>query len=202
MNTVICVAAGLSSRMGAFKPLLPLGDQTIIRTLIMRYRSCGIDQVILVTGHNADQLEEHVRDLGVLCRRNIRYAVSDMFESVKLGVHAYLAEGKEPSSDDRIFVTPSDIPLVKKSTVTTLLTAVGEACIPTTYGRKGHPLCLARHLLDDILSYTGNEGLQGALRALDVNLTTVPVDDPGILVDADTPDDYARLQQLFVEIYE
>lgn len=202
MNTVICVAAGLSSRMGAFKPLLPLGGQTIIRTLIERYRSCGIDQVILITGHNADLLEEHVRDLGILFRRNECYAESDMFRSVKLGIGACLDEDGAPSDDDRIFITPCDIPLVSTHTIDALLAASGDACVPTVNGKQGHPLCLSRRVLERIVAYEGDGGLRGALRSLSLEPVSVPVDDPGILVDADTPEDYAQLQQLFSALYE
>ena len=201
MHTLICVAAGLSSRMGSFKPLLPLGEQTIIRMLIERYRSCGIDQVILVTGHNADLLEEHVRDLNVLCCRNEQYATSDMFQSVKVGIRTYLAEAAMQAEGDRVLITPCDIPLVSAQTVELLLNAVGDICVPVSDGKQGHPLCLSRHVLIQILAYRGDDGLRGALRALNLAITQIPVDDPGILVDSDTPEDYRQLQQLFSTVY-
>ena len=196
MNTVICVAAGLSSRMGSFKPLLPLGDATIIRTLIARYRSCGIGKIILVTGHNADLLEEHVHDLDIRCCRNENYASSDMFESVKIGIRTYLESGEAPRDDDRIFLTPGDIPLVKASTINALIEAAGDVCIPTMDGETGHPLRLSCRVLERILSYDGPSGLQGALRSIGADAMLIPVNDPGILVDADTPEDYEKLKQL------
>ena len=201
MDTLICAAAGLSSRMGAHKPLMPLGDQSIIRTLIGRYRSCGVNQVVLVTGHNADALEEHVRDLGVLCRRNERYAESDMLESIKIGIRTYLEEGASPSDGDRILFTPCDIPLVSETTITTLLASDSDLCAPTMDGKRGHPLRLPRRILDQILSYEGDCGLKGALDALGLAIATIPVDDPGILLDADTPEDYERLKELFQARY-
>lgn len=197
MNTVICVAAGLSSRMGAFKPLLPLGDRTIIRTLIATYRSCGINQVILVTGRDADLLEEHVRDLNVLCRRNEQFAETDMFQSVKLGIRTYLEEGEAPSEEDRILLTPCDIPLVNTHTISALLDAPDDVCVPVSGGKEGHPLCLSRRVLARILPYTGDGGLRGALRTLGSDVAAIPVDDPGMLLDADTPEDYEQLKRLF-----
>ncbi len=202
MDTVICAVAGLSSRMGQYKPLLPLGESTIIRTLIERYRSCGIEQVILVTGHNAELLEKHVADLGVRCYRNDRYATSDMLESVKIGLRAYLEEGESPCEDDRILLTPGDIPLVRASTVARVLEAEAETCAPTMDGMRGHPLRLSRRAVEQILPYEGDGGLKGALVALGIDVEPIPVDDPGILVDADTPQDYERLQALFRELYE
>ena len=196
MDTVICTAAGLSSRMGAFKPLLPLGDSTIIRTLIARYRTCGIEQVVLVTGRDAQLLEEHVRDLGVLCRRNAEFATSDMLRSVKIGIRAYLEDGAEPQDGDRVLLTPCDIPLVSTNTVKALLEAAGDICIPAMDGKTGHPLRLSRRVIERILPYEGPDGLQGALRALEEETVLVPVDDPGILIDADTPEDYEKLKRL------
>ena len=196
MDTVICVAAGLSSRMGAFKPLLPLGDATIIRTLIARYRSCGIGQIILVTGHNADLLEEHVSDLDIHCCRNENYASSDMFESVKIGIRTYLDIGDTTHGDNRVFLTPGDIPLIKPSTINALIEAEGDVCIPTMNGETGHPLRLSRRVLEQILSFDGPGGLQGALHSIGADAVLVPVDDPGILIDADTPEDYEKLRRL------
>lgn len=199
MNTVICAAAGLSSRMGAYKPLLPLGDSTIIRTLIARYRAAGVEQVVMVTGHNRDLLEEHVSDLHVLCRANVRYAESDMLQSVKTGVRAYLEEGEAPSDDDRVLITPCDIPLVGPSTIKALLESSNDICIPTSNGRRGHPICLSRRIVEQVLSYEGPDGLKGALDSTGLDAALVAVNDPGILVDADTPKDYEQLKQLLLD---
>ena len=196
MDTVICVVAGLSSRMGAFKPLLPLGETSIIRTLIGRYRACGIERIVLVTGHNAELLESHVGDLGVCCCRNARYAESDMLESVKVGIRFCLDSDAAPSSSDRIFLTPGDIPLVSTDTISALMDVSGDVVAPTMDGERGHPLRLARRTLEPILHYEGDGGLQGALRSLGFAITEMPVHDPGILLDADTPDDYEKLKRL------
>lgn len=196
MNTLICVAAGLSSRMGTFKPLLPLDDSTIIRTLITRYQSCGIEQIILVTGHNANLLEEHVSDLNILCRRNDSYSTSDMLESVKIGIRTCLAQDAKPSQDSRILLTPGDIPLVRTDTITKMLETTDDICMPTFGGKTGHPLRLSCRVLEPILAYEGEGGLRGALDSLSFDVATIPVDDPGILLDADTPEDYEALKHL------
>ena len=197
MDTVICVAAGLSSRMGNFKPLLPLGEQSIVRTLIAHYKAAGIQRFIMITGHNGDLLEDHVKDLGIICCRNERFAESDMFQSVKIGIRTYLDQGEKNAADDRILITPCDIPLVKTSTVAAVLDAPGDVCIPTVDGKKGHPLCLSSRILEQILAFEGDNGLQGALKSLGIEATKVPVDDWGSLLDADTPQDYERLLELF-----
>ena len=67
----VIAAAGLSSRMGAFKPMLEIGDTTAVRRIIAVLRSVGADPVVLVTGHRAEALEAHVADLDVHVKDNI-----------------------------------------------------------------------------------------------------------------------------------
>lgn len=56
----VLVAAGLSSRMGAFKPMLPFGDSTIALNVVTMLRQLKVDPVVVVTGHQAESLERHL----------------------------------------------------------------------------------------------------------------------------------------------
>ena len=98
-------AAGLSSRMGAFKPLLPLGPKAMIDHVIDTLTAGGVSQVIVVTGHNADLLEMHLKGRPVQTVFNAGYARNQMFDSVKLGL-AFLAD-----EYDGVYITPGDVPL-------------------------------------------------------------------------------------------
>ena len=64
MGAVI-VGAGLSSRMEAFKPLLPFEDTTIARHIVSMLKQIGADPVLMVTGYRAEELEEHLADTGI-----------------------------------------------------------------------------------------------------------------------------------------
>ena len=55
----ILLAAGRSRRMGAFKPLLPFGDSTVIESCIDNLRETPVDEIIVVAGHRADELQAH-----------------------------------------------------------------------------------------------------------------------------------------------
>lgn len=61
----IILAAGLSSRMGDFKPLLRLGQYSLVEHCVRTFRDAGVNSIILVTGHNADQLSAHDDELGL-----------------------------------------------------------------------------------------------------------------------------------------
>jgi CTP:molybdopterin cytidylyltransferase MocA len=81
----VILAAGLSSRMGDYKPLLPIGGESIVRRVIGAFRRAGVKTIVLVTGHRAEELERHVAPDGVVCLRNERYAESQMFDSARIG---------------------------------------------------------------------------------------------------------------------
>ena len=92
----LVAAAGLSTRMGAFKPMLALGEETLLRHGLRTLLQAGAHPVIVVTGRQAKLLEHSLSDLPVQCLYNPRYAQCQMFDSVKLGLAAL--EGREEAA--------------------------------------------------------------------------------------------------------
>ena len=82
----VLAAAGLSSRMKDFKPMLPFGGSTIAGHIVTMLKDMGISPVIVVTGYRAEELEAHLSYAGVRFVRNERYRETEMFDSVKLGL--------------------------------------------------------------------------------------------------------------------
>ena len=188
----LIVAAGLSSRMGSFKPMLKLGRLSLVQRVIDTLREAGAGPIALVTGYEAALLEAHVAGAGVVCLRNESYATTQMLDSIKIGLH-YLQ-----SKCDRVLLTPADIPLYTVETVRKLAVCEAHVAAPVYAGRKGHPLLLAGELIPYIEAYDGPGGLAGAIRAGGWTVATVAVDDEGILSDADTPEDFAALEALYL----
>jgi CTP:molybdopterin cytidylyltransferase MocA len=60
--SAILLAAGRSRRMGAFKPLLPFGDSTVIKSCLKHLRDAGVSEIAVVLGHRADELRQHLKD--------------------------------------------------------------------------------------------------------------------------------------------
>ena len=183
----VIVAAGLSSRMGEFKPLLPLGESTLIGTVIAAFRRAGADPIVLVTGHRAEELEAHVAGTGVHCIRNENYRTTDMFASAAIGM-AHIR-----SMCDQFFFTPGDVPLFSGATLHTLLACGAPLCKPVCGSKDGHPILIRCDLVDAILRSGGEGGLKGALDRCSTEMVSVPVDDTGTLYDADTPEAYRKL---------
>lgn len=183
----VIAAAGLSARMRDFKPLLCLGSSTIIRHTVDGLRAAGAERIVVVTGYQSAVLERHLQHPSVMFVKNERYAVSDMLTSIQLGLSAL---GEEA---ERVFVTPADIPLVARHTLETMLAENVQVVRPVYNGRGGHPLLLRSDAVERILSWHGEGGLKGLLNTGELEVKRVETGDPGILMDADTPQDYKQL---------
>lgn len=185
----VIVAAGMSSRMGDFKPMLNIGSISIAQRVVATLQQAGVTRIVVVTGFQADVLERHLNRQGVVFLRNEQYETTQMFDSAKIGL-AYLKD-----KCDMILFTPVDIPLFTVSTVKALVRSGHMLACPECGGETGHPVMISSGLVEKILEDSGCQGLQGALGRLDVPMVHVPVDDPGILQDADTPEDFESLLQ-------
>ena len=183
----VITAAGMSSRMGDFKPMLNIGSMSISKRIVATLRQAGVEKIVMVTGHNADELEHHLAGNGIVFLRNMDYEHTHMFDSAKIGLE-YLADKCE-----KILFTPIDIPLYTAATVTALLDSGAELACPVYEGQTGHPLLMSAYIAQKLLSDNGEDGMRGAIARCGVDMLEVIVDDEGILHDADTPQDYKKL---------
>lgn len=180
----VILAAGFSSRMGDFKPLMDLAGQTVLARCVGIFRDAGIVDVAVVTGHRALEVQAEVEKLGVSAIHNPAYELG-MFSSLRAAVSSL-------SGLDAFFLLPADIPLIRSATITALAdTYDGRIAYPCFKGERGHPPLIPASLIPKILGHDGQGGLKSLLEtcpSLDV-----PVWDRGILLDADTPDDFFAL---------
>jgi molybdenum cofactor cytidylyltransferase len=187
----IVLAAGYSSRMGAHKPLLPLGGATVLRAAIDTFRDVARD-VVVVAGHRAAELEPEVSPSGARLVHNPEFD-RGMFTSVVAGVRAL------PSGVDGAFVLPADIPFVRPHTARLMADAFArggpEIVHPVFHGRRGHPPLFSARVFRDILAGSDG-GLRRVLALHDARAIGLDVFDEGILVDLDTPDDRRRASEL------
>lgn len=183
----LVLAAGVSSRMGTFKPMLLVDGQTMIRRVVDMMRRAGAGPIVVVTGYQGERLERHLEGLDIRFIHNDCYYRTQMLDSLILGLEHLGEESR------RVLASPTDIPLVEDGTVSALLAAEGAFVRPLFHGAPGHPVVLARGLLPGLKAYSGGGGLKGAIEALGVEVTDVPVEDQGTALDSDTRDEYAAL---------
>lgn len=183
----VVVAAGRSARMGAFKPLLPFEDSTISLHIIHLLQQIGAEPIVVVTGYRAAQLERHLEHTGVRFIRNENLVETQMFDSFRIGVQALKDEC------ERVLLMPIDTPAIRVNTFRQVL-MIDADLVRTSYGGEpGHPIMVKREVLDRLFSYTGDQGLRGAMETSGIAITNLVVDDKGVNWDVDTQEEYQKL---------
>ncbi len=186
----IIIAAGYSSRMDGFKPLLKFKNSTTVERLIHTYHEAGIKDIYVVVGHKKEDIIDKIKDLEIDIVYNEAYD-EGMFTSVKKGVLALDAD------IDAFFMQPVDIPLIKEKTLQLIMdgyrTNNKGVVYPTFYGQKGHPPLIDCKYNSIILSSNGEGGLKRILGTLQEDSFYVPVFDNTILLDMDKKEDYEKL---------
>lgn len=188
----IVLAAGASSRMGRFKPLLPLGGVGALERSISVFRDAGIENVVVVLGCRANDLRPVVEGCGAQCIENPQWR-HGMYSSVVVGARA-LAEQVAGA-----FVLPADTPLVRSCTVLQLADVFKgtrkEIVYPMFAGRRGHPPLIGSAILRQIAAEASGP-LSAVLSAREGDSLDVPVADEAIHLDMDCPRDFEALQAM------
>jgi CTP:molybdopterin cytidylyltransferase MocA len=173
--------------------MMPIGDLTIAQRVVINFQEAGIKEIVVVTGYRSRQLRDSLEDFDITFVENNDYEHTDMFASAMLGLKRFM------KGYDRVLFCPVDIPFFMRETVEALLECSAPIVIPRCSGRKGHPISISSNLLPAILTYKGNRGLKGAIESCKAEIAYVDVNDPGILMDADTREDYERLVGFFMK---
>jgi molybdate transport repressor ModE-like protein len=189
----VIIAAGLSSRMGRFKPLLPIHKTSFIKNIIHTIRDAGIATIVVVTGYRCTDLEEHLLQDSVILVHNERFASSQMLDSICIGLR------KLQGKCSRVLITPADLPLVTVETYRKVLTQDADFVRPVFHKQAGHPVLLKQGLIPFLLDFKGSGGLRDAVESSSCSILNLVVDDPAIIMDADTPEDYSRLLRYYHE---
>jgi molybdenum cofactor cytidylyltransferase len=196
----IVPACGHSTRMGQPKLALPLGGQTVIERVVSTLRDGGVEHVVVVIGPHVPGLVPLARSAGadVLA---LDEPTPDMRATVERGLN-WFEEQRFPSPDDWWILAPADHPAFPASAVRELLAARSvphSIIIPTHNGRRGHPALLRWRHAAGIRALPVNVGINAYLRAHATETLKLPVNDPGILANLDTPEDYEHIRPRTVD---
>jgi len=190
----IILAAGLSSRLGWFKPLVSLGGETLVERAISLFRAGGLSEILVVVGHRRRELGPILRKSGVRIIENARFR-EGMFSSVSAGAREL------GSATAAFFVLPVDIPLVRTWTVRRLLAVheerPGSIVHPCFRGGRGHPPLIPSALVDAILGGPAAGGLRAVLARHEERAVNVEVPDGNILFDVNSPAQSEELVERF-----
>ncbi|WP_227764875.1 molybdenum cofactor cytidylyltransferase [Zhaonella formicivorans] len=187
---VVILAAGKASRMGRTKQLLPWGESTLLGSTIDLYTGAKVDEVIVVVGHCAAEIRAALKDKAVRWVENKAYE-QGMSTSLKAGIEA-LNDGVSA-----VLLALGDLPLLKKETIRCMLKIYKnnncKIVIPYYHNKRGNPVLISRELFPELLAIQGDQGAREVIKKYESQVYKLPVDDPGILQDVDTWEDYKRL---------
>jgi len=186
-------AAGLSSRMGAFKPLLPLGNGTVLSECIAAFQANHVKQIVVVTGNRAGEVGAEGLKAGVQVVHNPNFK-DGMYSSVLTGV------GMLDEDVAGFFMLPADIPLVRCETIGMLIDEFLKFPTSIIYPRflreRGHPPLIQSAIIPEIMNHDGVGGLRAILDRYEATARNLDVTDYGTLHDLDHPADYGVARTL------
>ena len=190
MNPVaaILLAAGQSRRMGAFKPLLPFGDKTVIECCIDYLREGGIENIVVVLGHRAEEVSNHLKNVTVAINPD---PDSEMGASIAAGVNS-ISEAR------CVMIALVDHPAVPAEVVSNLIEewkSGAQIVMPTWQDRGGHPVLVDLKFRHELLNLDHTGGLRAFFQNHQNELKRLSVDSPFIARDMDTWDDYRALYE-------
>ncbi len=180
--------------MGANKLLLPFGERTVLGQVVTVLQSCPLDEIIAVTGHEREKIEQgRYPDSAPPLRfvYNPNYATGEMLSSIQVG----LAAMRDASRCDAALIVLGDHPLIERRIVEQVIAAhePGTVVVPSFNRRGGHPILIDRACWPEVLALPLSANLRQVLRAHADWLRYIVVDSETILRDVDTPEDYSRL---------
>ena len=184
----LILAAGESVRMKTAKALLKIGKETFAACVARKMRDAGVTYIILVSGKHHEEIKKETRDVEIV--NNAHYA-QGQFSSLKEGIRNL------PTGASSVLVWPVDLPLVKMETVRQLIDSQAKnhkrLTIPFHDSQRGHPVIYDRQVIHTVLSLSSKKHTAKDLISLYESETDlVAVNDPGVLIDIDTPEDYDK----------
>jgi molybdenum cofactor cytidylyltransferase len=193
--SAIVLAAGLSTRMGGpMKVLLPWADQpTILEHIVSGLRQAGLSDILVVTGHRADEVGQAAARAGVRAIHNPEYRTGEMLSSLKVGLAA------QSGTATAAFMVLGDQPRLNPAVIAQVMSryALGDALIvaPSYHRRRGHPILIDRRVWPELLALPGDASPRDVINRYVEATAYVLTDDDGVLSDIDTPQAYRDEQR-------
>ena len=185
--SAILLAAGRSQRMGTPKPLLPIQGRPAVIRCLESLRDSGVADIVLVVSPEGGDIVKAASGFAVRVAVNEQPG-SDMAASVKAGL---VSIDRDATG---VLICLCDHPLVRPESLESILSAHTQKpdaiIIPLYNGRKGHPTLFPRFVLEDLGKVATLRDVIDRHRAA---IFTLDVDDEGVILDMDTPEDYRRI---------
>jgi molybdenum cofactor cytidylyltransferase len=182
----IILAAGRSTRMGGPNKLLAeLGGKPLVRIVTEQALASKAQGVIVVTGHQAVQVEKALHGLKVKFVHNADFA-EGLASSVKAGIAAV------PQNADGAVICLGDMPLISAHLIDRLIESFAPdhgnlIAVPVSDGRRGNPVLWSRRFFSELMTLDGDIGARHLIAKHSEAVAEVPVEGHGAFLDIDTP---------------
>jgi molybdenum cofactor cytidylyltransferase len=190
----VVLAAGRSSRMGRAKATLPLdATDTFLTRIVRTFLEAGVDDVVVVVGHEADAIVSSFSASGLPARFVVNHDYDrGQWSSLVAGLGVVDRPGVSAT-----LMTLVDVPLVTADTVRAVLACYrrthAPVVRPTAGSRHGHPLLVDRSLFAELRAADPAEGAKPVIRAHASAAGDIAIADEGAFRDIDTEEDYLRM---------
>ena len=186
-DRALILAAGSSKRMGEQKLLLPFGEGSIITSVLHHVLRSRVNSVHLILGADQDRIREEVNSLPVNICYNPDHR-SGMLSSVICGWRSL------PEETGGVLIFLGDQPHIPPEVSNAILEAYHRSrygiVVPRFGYRKGHPLLVDYRYKEEIERLDPKVGLRSLMQRFPEDVLELDMEEPGILLDIDTPDDY------------
>jgi molybdenum cofactor cytidylyltransferase len=182
----VVLAAGRSTRMGGPNKLLAeLSGKKLVRIATEQALASKASEVIVVTGHQSELVEQALEGLSVKLVRNPDFA-GGLASSVKAGIAAV------PADADGALICLGDMPLIDAMLIDRLIEAFDPdrgnlVVVPVADGRRGNPVLWSRRFFGELLTLDGDTGARHLIAKHAEAVAEVPVEGISAFLDIDTP---------------
>jgi molybdenum cofactor cytidylyltransferase len=184
----LILAAGKSERMGSPKPLLRIHGRTFLEKIAEEAQSSQLHPIRTVLGHRSSEILEVLPQFQESAVINPKYELGQL-SSLQCGLRS-LAE----TSLDGVMVFLIDHPFVHRDLANQLLRAfsakTAPVVVPSFQNRRGHPMIFASSVFEELLRAPLDQGAVAVVKRHHAQILHLEVNDPGVLIDIDTPEDY------------
>ena len=186
----VVLAAGISSRMGRPKLLLPYGDHTIIEETVDQVLGAGYDDTVVVVGSEREEIQQVLADRPVRVAFNLNYRAG-MSGSIKAGVSAI------DTGAAAFAIVLGDQPQIRTKTHQLVLAYFRKhkkgICAPVYEGQIGHPVVFSISYKSRMYALQGDNGARHLVEANRADLAELALKAPEILPSINTQKDYDQL---------
>jgi molybdenum cofactor cytidylyltransferase len=194
MIAAIVPAAGMSTRMGRNKLLLPFEGKPLIARAVDTLLESEVDEVVVVLGYEADKVKEKLQGKQVTIVENPNYD-QGIGTSIRVGL------GAVSSGATAIMIYLADQPLLEPEDVNRLIRAFAEASehnksivVPFFRGQRGNPVILDVSHKKAILEVVGEVGCKRVIKSNPDKVLVVEMETDHVVRDVDRREDYEGLQ--------